>query len=265
MNWLTGYYDATGHPDGKHALAVGGYVSSVPAWRRFESAWRRVLDSAGIETFHMADFMACAGEFRSWRGRESEQSTLLLRLAKVTKRHVRRSFSEMLILDAWKDVNLTYALKESRCTPYAICGFFVIHKTMMWLAGRERPCMARFFFEDGDKHKGDFIWFMDEVVRLNKNIFQGVRPHFEPKTVAPLQAADFVMWEQFNLAKDRLKNPENPAAVRECFQELMTIPKDWGFIDKTMLLKFCADWQIPRRGHSGRKWSPIISRRKRLS
>jgi hypothetical protein len=245
---LTGYFDAAGHPDGEHTLAVGGYVSSAPAWLRFERLWRRELSKVGIEVFHMADFMACAKQFKNWRGREDEQEALLVKLAGIIHDNVRKSFSTMILLDAWKEVNNTYALKESHCTPYGICGFFTIDKTMRWLAGRQRKFQARFIFEDGDKHKGDFIWMVDQFVLENKWLHAGAKPHFEPKAVVQLQAADFVMWEQFNLAKDQLTNPKSPSPVRKSFQKLMTIPRHWGVLDEEKLVTFCVDFEVPKRG-----------------
>ena len=83
MLWLTGYYDACGHHDGKHVLALGGYISSVPAWLRFEKQWKRALKRAGIDVpFHMTDFMACERHFKNWKGREEEQAELLLKLSR---------------------------------------------------------------------------------------------------------------------------------------------------------------------------------------
>ena len=64
--------------------------------------------------------------------------------------------------------------------------------------------MVKFIFEDGDKHKG-------HCSSGRTRLLGGAKPNFEPKGLAPLQACDFVLWEQFNLAKDRLKNPRSPA------------------------------------------------------
>jgi hypothetical protein len=259
MLWLVGYYDACGHPDGKHALAVGGYVSAVPAWLRFEKRWKRALKEAGITIpFHMTDFMACQRGFEDWKGREDEQGRLLLKLAGITKENVRRGFSTMIRLEAWNRVNSeSYTLKESRCTPYAICAFFTMDKTFRWLRRRTRRFAVRFIFEDGDKHKGDFIWMMDQFIGKDTRLLGGVKPSFESKDLAPLQACDFVMWEQFNVAKDRIKNPAAPAPLRDSFNALYSIPSEWGVIDYEKLIKFCDDFDVPKRGEAPRPWSPF--------
>jgi hypothetical protein len=260
MLWLVGYYDASGHPKGKHALAVGGYVSALPAWLRFEKSWKRELKKAGIAIpFHMTDFMACQEGFESWKGREVEQARLLLKLADITKTHVRRGFSTLIELDAWNRVNdEAYALKENHLTPYALCGFFTMDKTFRWLKRRTRRFMIKFIFEDGDANKGDFMWVMDQFIRCDKRMLGGAKPQFESKDLAPLQACDFVMWEQFNLVKNRLKNPQSSAPLRESFKRLYSIKKQWGVIDHEKLIKFCEDFDVPKRGEPSRPWSPFL-------
>jgi hypothetical protein len=136
--WLTGYFDAGGHQDDKHVIAVGGYVSSVPAWLRFEKEWLQALKRAGIEEFHMTDFMACQGDFKNWQGREADQARLLLQLAKITKKHARRGFSGLLFLEDWRRANEEFFLKECRCTPYALCAFYVMDQAIRYFAHRTR-------------------------------------------------------------------------------------------------------------------------------
>jgi hypothetical protein len=261
MLWLTGYFDAGGHPDARDVLVVGGYISAIPKWLKFETEWKAALRPHGIDVFHMADFMACAGDYKNWRGREHEQAALLMELARITRLHVRKSFSTMVILDDWRKVNQAYCLKENHCTPYGICGFFTIDKTMRYLARRKEPFAARFVFEDGDKHKGDFMWMMDEFFRINPKRWGGIKPDFQPKSLSPLQAADFVLWEQSKLAKDYMKEPNNPPEVRQSFQELMRIPRNWGVLNEEGLIAFCDDFGISKRGAPKKRWSPVASRR----
>lgn len=254
MAWLTAYFDAAGHPDGKHALIVGGYIASVPQWLRFERAWNAALRRAGLDQFHMTDFMACAKGYENWKGRKTEQDELLEKLVRITKSHVRHSFSTIILLDAWAEVNRMYALNENHCTPYALGGFFTVNKAMGWLTRRDgSTSITQFIFEDGDKHKGDFIWMMDQFVKPNKKLMTPIKPHFMPKKLPPLQAADFVLWEQFNAARTRLITD---AAIewRPTLKQLSTIKKTWGFLNEEKLIKFCEDFCVPKRG-SGLVWT----------
>jgi len=180
--WLTAYFDAGGHQDDEHVIAVGGYVSSVPAWLRFEKEWFKELKRAGVGQFHMTDFMACQGDFKDWKGRKTEQAQLLLRLAKITKKHARRGFSGLLFLEDWRRANDEYLLKECRCTPYALCAFYIMDQLIRYFAHRTREFRARTVFEEGDKGKGDFMWMLDQVVRRNKRMFRVSSPTFRAKS-----------------------------------------------------------------------------------
>lgn len=255
MLWLTCYYDAAGHPKGKHALVVGGYVAAVPAWLRFEREWKRALNKAGIDVFHMADFMARKGKFENWKGRDHEQARLLLKLVQITNKHARISFSTIILLDAWESVNKTYALREAHCTPYALCGFFTILRTAGWLWRRDRRFKAELIFEDGDLNKGDLIWMIDRFTGHKKKILGGLFPTFKGKELSPLQAADFVAWEHLNAARERLLKPDVPAGLRETFKKLETIKKSWRIITEDQLLKFCADYDVPKRDSLPRDWA----------
>jgi len=181
---------------------------------------------------------------------------LLLKLARLTKKRVRRSFSGVLRLDDWRRANAEYQLKESHCTPYALCAFFTMDASIRYLAHRQRQKLrARFVYEDGDKGKGDFIWMIDQVVARNKRMFHGIKPQFEGKELAPLQAADFVLWERRHAEKKRIK--KEPQVLRESFKERLRIKRTWGFMDYDALMRFSADFDIPKRGEPmTKKWSP---------
>ena len=82
------------------------------------------------------------------------------------ERNVYKAFSEAVLLDDWRAVNENYQLEESRCTPYALGGFFIMDRTIRWW-GKKHPhdSMTNFVFEEGDKNKGDFMWMMESVIR----------------------------------------------------------------------------------------------------
>ena len=255
MIWLTGYFDAGDHQDDQHVMAVGGYVSSVPAWLRFEKEWLKELRRVGIEEMHMTDFMSCQKEFTAWKGRESEQTQLLLRLATITKKHARKGFSGLLFLEDWRRANQEFLLKECRCTPYALCSFYVMDQAMRYFAHRTRVKLkARTVFEDGDKGKGDFMWMIDQVINRNKRMFRSIKPDFQGKELAPLQAADFAMWEQLYAEKRVIQKPDVPLVLRPSFQVLLGIKRQWGVMDYDGLLRFCADFEIPKRGEPMANW-----------
>ncbi len=203
----------------------------------------------------MSDFMACRNGFENWKGRREEQAQLLAQLADVVKAHTRKGFATMVLLESWRRINKVYKLKESHCTPYALAGFLTMRDAMAWLSIRERNLRARFIFEDGDLHKGDFLWFMDQLAERRRE-FAGLKPNFEPKEMTPLQGADFAMWEQVRNVKNQLENPDRDRMpiLRDSLKRLMALKSKWTYTDDEGILKFCRDLDVPKRGEN-RTWS----------
>lgn len=271
MAMLTSYCDAAGHPDGKEsqdALTVYGHISDVGKWIKFETAWEKALRAVGIAgPFHMADFMAGRDDFKDWKGRTEDQAALLAQLIGIVKRNVYKAFGETILLDDWRDTNDEYTLKESHCTPYALAGFIIMDR-MVRFAGRKDPrtLMPEFVFENGDKHKGDFIWMMDNVISANKRGLSGMSPIFKPKGLAPLQAADMTGWIQRTAIRARQTQSvaRIPESLRRSIRQVAHIPNKWGYMDKEVLVKFCQDYAIPKRGEK-RQWRGIAARAKGVS
>jgi hypothetical protein len=92
---------------------------------------------------------------------------------------------------------------------------------------------------------------IDQVISRNKRMFRSVKPDFEGKELAPLQAADFAMWEQLHVEKRLIKEPAIPLALRPSFQELLGIKRQWGVMNYDGLLRFCADFEIRGAGSRG--------------
>lgn len=53
---LRAYIDDSGTHDGSHNCVIGGYWGGVKEWSQFESRWKRVLKSEGIEEFKANEF-----------------------------------------------------------------------------------------------------------------------------------------------------------------------------------------------------------------
>jgi len=131
--------------------------------------------------------------------------------------------------------------------------------------------LHEYVYEQGDTGAGDFLHFMNWLREVAPELTPNVYPVFKPKKLSPLQAADFVTWEQRFFACEHLRGriPE----VRESFAILMKLEKDWGVIDRPKLIEWC-DWmEIPKRGASAplsqrerARWRPApLSKIKRLS
>jgi hypothetical protein len=264
MATLTAFCDAAGHPEGEHTLIVCGYVAEAAGWTEFEQQWKNALADVGITgPFHMAEFMACEKSFAGWKPRVDDRVALLKKLISIIRINVLQAFSETIRLDDWREVNKAYQLEESHCTPYSLAGFFVMDRTIRWW-GRERPedSMTEFVFEEGDKHKGDFIWMMERIVRQNRTELGIVTPVFKPKALAPLQAADLDGWIMRRAFKVEItKEPERslPAALVEAMMEIGRIPHISGDLGQEHITKFCEAHGVPNRGQDG-PWKGVVRR-----
>src|SRR5262249_19335072 len=47
-------------------MAIGGYLSTIERWCRFQDEWQDFLTAFGIESFHMKDFKAGQRQFKNW-------------------------------------------------------------------------------------------------------------------------------------------------------------------------------------------------------
>ena len=268
MAMLTGYFDAAGDNSDKYAVTVGGYVAPAHSWRRFRRDWRKVLDSLNITDFHMTDFVACRGDFSEWKGREGEQMAVLVLLSKVIVRNAHYSPASTVLLEDWRTVNREYTLKECHATPYCLAAFSSIDKAVRWI-GRERgnETIKEFAFEQGDTGFGDLLHFMTWMRKaVAPGTLDSIHPVPKPKSLEPLQAADFAAWEQRYVASRRLTG--QLGSIRDSLRELMKVKNDWGVIDQPKLLEYCEWLGVPKRTSSTRlsqkeraRWRPVPMRK----
>ena len=263
MAMLTGYFDAAGDNNARHAITVGGYLAPARSWSRFRRDWQRVLDESEISIFHMTDFMAGRGPFEKWRGRLDAQATLLGRLAGVIERHVHFSPATTVLLDDWRAVNRDYRLKECKATPYCLAAFKVIDKSIQWIK-REHPhdSLDRFVFEEGDTGFGDLRAWMDWVREVAPSgSLDAIYPVSRSKALQPLQAADFAAWEQRYAAVKRVQALE--LDYRPSMASLLKVKHQWGVTSRDNIVEISERFGIPSRVAGQRpsqretaKWRP---------
>jgi hypothetical protein len=262
MVTLTAYYDAAGHPDDQKNLVVGGYISKVQTWLKFEDRWNKALALEGIQEMHLTDFISNGGDFRSWKHRPTgDKADVIKTLSNIIHKSTHKSFCEAVVLDDWRRVNRTYQLRESRCTPYALAGYSVMHRSIRFWGSRKKNCNLKFVFEDGDKHKGDFIWLMDSAIKASKRALKLIKPNFEPLKIAPLQAADFVAWANKRAMQVKIGDDTKRLAdeVALAFSPLVRSEGKnlWGWLDALKIQRFCEQWDAPKRGEH-RGWPGLV-------
>jgi hypothetical protein len=238
------YFDASGHPDQQNVFTVAGFVSTVKKWTRFDKEWKAILKSEGIETFHMTDFVSSKGEFAvGWKGETDRRRTLIARLAKCLQNNVNKSFRATLVMPDYVAVNGVYKLEEFLGRPYTLCSMLCVYTLRKWAKKKKAVNKLLYYFEDGDKDKGNFEQMHKAAYKIN--------PKFLDKTEAiAFQAADFAGWKIRSSIEGAIKNNhtlEKSVRLLQSVEMLLTIPKDAGVLNREALMKYCAGYKITKR------------------
>jgi uncharacterized protein DUF3800 len=185
MTEYAAYFDDSGHPDDQPYVVVAGFISSEEQWLIFEREWREDLQPFGIDVFHMADFESS----RLWT--REKKNELLRKLIATIRVRTRFHIDHIVPMDMYRQINEKYAFEEVIGTPYALAGRTVAKSINEWKQKYMKSGdKLLVFFEDGTKHKGDF---MDAMARDKLPC-----PVFIKKSDAvSLQAADLAAWECF--------------------------------------------------------------------
>ena len=246
----TAYFDASGHPNDKsnNVLTVGGFVSTVKKWGRFDEEWCGILKSEGVTSFHMSDFASSGGEFKEWLGDTARRKKFVARLSCCLKTNVNKGFRASIVLADFDEVNAEYKLSECLGRPYSMCANSCLTGVHIWSQSKKiSDKHVLCFFEDGDKDKGDFQRLAKEGEK-----YQPLRPEFLTKDRAvAFQAADFSAWKLRTAFQESLKADHNYAKGQRLLDSVapvMRIPHDGsGIHKKEQLLNFCMMQGVEKR------------------
>lgn len=183
MTEFASYFDDSGHPDDKPFVIIAGFIATEDQWLRFEKEWLDHLAPMGIEIFHMADFE------KSTKWTRNQKDDLLRKLIGTIRVRTRIQMQAIVPMAPYQEINEKYAFEEAFGAPYAVAGRTIAKFINEWKEQYAKPeDKMLVFFEDGSKHKGDFMAAMER---------DGLPcPGFLKKSEAvPLQAADLIAWE----------------------------------------------------------------------
>jgi hypothetical protein len=189
MTEYAAYFDDSGHPDDQAAVVVAGFISTEEQWLLFEREWKEILEREGMESFHMTDFE----KSKVWP--QHKKDDILRKLVITIQLRTRRSFSQTVMINDYREINDAYAFEECVGTPFALAGRTIAKNINSWKRNyMENDSKLVIVFEDGTKHKGDFIDAMERD-KLPCPLFAG------KGDAVPLQAADWLAWEMLNGVK----------------------------------------------------------------
>jgi hypothetical protein len=214
----TAYFDASGSRSEGTILAVGGAIASIKAWDEFDTHWKNILKKAGIEEFHMTDFVVHEKAFKDdkWRRDNGYSENFVRKLVNAICQKVSHIPIVLIYLDDWRELNREYRLKESGHSPLALAGGSCIAMIHTWCEKHHIAFDAvNIIFERGDLDKGDLLDL------ANKEL--GIKLKFELKKLSALQACDLIAWEAANAVKHLIKSSRSASeiALRPSIKEII--------------------------------------------
>lgn len=246
MAMFTAYLDDSGHEDSPKSTCIvaAGFLASVEQWLLFEDEWKTALRRNGLPScFHTMDFVAGRGDYSHLKGKNREKQQILANLIGTIAIRVRRSVSQLVMLDDYAHVNNIYMVQETIGYPFTLAARTCAKSFSFWKDRYAPDAEIKIVIEDGLKHKGDMVDVFDKD-RL------GI-PSFAAKgSFGALQAVDILAWH-VHVMKNRSEVNQfiDGTNYDISFKHLGSIPgkEDHGQYSKSDLLATCEELGTPRR------------------
>lgn len=247
MAIFSAYFDASGHPDEQDVLTVAGYVATIDNWIRFEREWKDILKGEGVTAFHTTHFVSSKGEFESWAGKEPPQvdrrRNFVAKLLKCTETSCAKFFRASMFLPDYLRVDAEYRLSEAIGRPYAVCSMLVAYSLRLWAFDLEVLDTLLYFYEDGDKDKGNFE-------EKHKEAFGKPVRFLLKEDAKAFEAADFNAWKTRTALHESGKPDhtlEKGYNLLRSISILNNVRKEGGVLNEWSFRTFCEREKIAKR------------------
>lgn len=111
MAILKAYFDDSKHTN--ELLTVGGYLSDVESWGRFETEWKQILDQAKVPYLHMKEFWHKDGIYKHIKDLPAAEESFFRKLVQAIKGHTKFCTQTTVLLDDLKRFNSDHDLELS--------------------------------------------------------------------------------------------------------------------------------------------------------
>jgi len=122
--WLFMFSADFGKSGGSDQIAtvVEGYLATVAQWERFDVDWKLLLAKEGLPYFHMKEFVACRGAFKTGWDNEPPRARILSQLCEIIAANVKHSFSWIVVNTAFWQAEREHELSFHVGNEYSFCG-----------------------------------------------------------------------------------------------------------------------------------------------
>lgn len=205
------------HPPTPLVYTVAGYIATDTDWRKFQKEWRRELDRAGIDFFHMAKYEARKKEYEDWSNEKRVE--VLRRLHRTIHRRVLTGFASSVVVADYNEV-MHPNIRQGYGEPHEFAVISCMKHIRDWGKQKGYHEHIAYILESGsDREKivNKVFQYMDEEQRREYRI--GSWTFADKRDLNPLQAADILAYEMTKEMCRRLdKNTTRP--VRRSTQNL---------------------------------------------
>lgn len=227
MAMLYAYFDESGTHAGSKVIAIAGWLAPESMWIKFQREWKRVLDSKGIEYFHMNEYEHGDPGVKPepqppYNWDKAERITFLRRLIDIVRN--RTQFSVSFATDT-SDYPALAARVVAPPSAYAWCATRCLKGIVQWCEYQGHAEPIAYVFEDGAGHNGELEKLRDDIMgsaELKAYYRMGSLGFADKETLNPLQAADMLAYEIYK-EMDNFHVPESESRkLRGSMRALLT-------------------------------------------
>ncbi len=229
---FTLYFDESyTHPPGPRVYTVAGYLSTDDQWRKFRKEWSRILESEGLDHFHMVDFQACKPPYDAWS--KEKRANFLASLHAIIHKRTLMSFATNADVDDFEA--LTSEQQKALVSPHVFAAKNCMKTVGFWAAQNiiNHPIIA-YIFEEGSPQDKQLRRLVETLTEEDQWFFRMASLTFaKKKSLNPLQAADVVAYESTKECARKL-NPLNERRARLSGMNLASDParNKWFYCEK---------------------------------
>jgi hypothetical protein len=219
---FTFYADDAGKRDEDDYVVAGGFLGTVAQWERFCSDWRLTLASVGLPFFHATQFFNGADIFAGWNDqkRKKEREELLQALGQIITDYTVHSFTAGVHVPGWLKANEEYMLDEVGFSPFPLAARIAVQRARQWAEEiGHNPQDIECIFDQGCEHWG-------KLQRRLKVDFDIDAISRDKKKIRPLQAADWLAYEEFREIPKRMPKHGQRSKMRGSYLQLLRVPFD---------------------------------------
>jgi|GEM_PF-6704522 hypothetical protein len=240
---IAAYFDDSGTKSGR-LLVVGGYISVVARWERFNLDWKLLVAREGLDEFKMSSFVA--HEIGDWP--EPRRRNFLVQLANTARKHTMHSFACGISIADWNEVRRQYDLEHYHMFPFSLCARGCMKLVREWCINNSYDKnKVAYTFDQGSEHTGELLGLLkiDADPMLGDLIDSLGLVFGNSHVLGPIQLADWFAWE----VRHQLLTNENPEwnETRQSFRALLSVPAKPTIFRTRDLITMCETHHLAAR------------------